>query len=122
MILKLKGFKLDFEAKSDVSGGFECDIFSDGNHLVIITGESVPSKTSGSNANMAYKHYYCQLGDDDYLKGFLKSGLLMKFPSALIEEYGGLFIRLINKIKSYGTKNTERLRAREKITFMNERC
>ncbi len=103
--LKSEGFVHEFEAKTDADGGFECNIFSNGEYVVIITGESVRSKTNDGKAEMAYKHYYCRLGNDDYLKRFLEYEVLMRNPGLLTQEYRGLFIRLMNKVESYGTKN-----------------
>ena len=107
--LKSKGFNLDFEAKADIDGGFECYMFSNGTYASIITGEIVRSRKGGGKAKMAYKHYYCQLGDDEYLKRFLESEGIMRNPSLLAGEYGGMFTGLINKVMDYGTEDAERL-------------
>ncbi len=107
--LKSKGFNLDFEAKADIDGGFECYMFSNETHVSIITGECLYAKKGGGKAKMVYKHYCCRLGDDEYLKRFLELENIMHNPSLLTGVYGGLFARLINKITSYGTKNAGRL-------------
>ena len=107
MGLKSKGFNLEFEAQADIDGGFECYMFSNGTYASIITGGIVRSRKEGGRAKMAYKHYYCQLGDDEYLKRFLESEGIMKNPSLLAGEYGGMFTGLIRKVMDYGTEDAE---------------
>lgn len=107
--LKSKGFSLDFEAKSDIESGFECTILSDGNHIVIISGKNIFSETKGNKTKMIYTHYYCRLGDDQYLTKFLESEVFARHSILLTGEYGGLFIKLIDRVMSYGTKNVELL-------------
>ncbi len=103
--LKSKGFILDFEVRADIDGGFECYIFSDSRNVVVIMGESVRSTRRGSKVKMAYKHYYCQIGDSEYLDGILDSEDLAGNPFLQTGLYGIMFKTLINRIKSYGTKN-----------------
>jgi len=105
--LESKGFRLDFEAKSDMDHGFECDIFSDGKHVVIITGKDTRSEKSDETEKMYYRHYYCQIGNDQHLEKFLDSEALLKNPSLFTGDYGELLTRLINKLKAYGTKKIE---------------
>lgn len=104
--LKPKGYKLDFEAKLNINGRFECSIFSDGERVVIIMGESVRSKTNGMTT-MLYRYHSCKLGDDGYLKKFIESEILMKNPSLLTGDYGEIFGRLIDKIRNYGTGSAD---------------
>lgn len=108
MGLQSKGFNLDFEAKADIGGGFECYMFSNGTDVLIITGKIARSRKGGSK-RMAYSHYYCQVGDDKYLKSFLDYEGIMRNPGLLTGEYGGLFCRLINKVMDYGTDDSELL-------------
>lgn len=107
--LKSKGFRLDFEAKSDIDNGFECDMFSDGKHLVIITGKGIHSEKSDEKEKMYYRQYYCQIGNDQHLKKFLDTEALIKNPSLFTGDYSELLTRLINKVKAYGTKKIELL-------------
>ena len=103
---KSKGYNLDFEVRLNLNGRFECSIFSDGERVVIITGESVRSKTSGM-AKMLYRYRSCKLGDHGYLKRFIEAEILMKNPSRLTGEYGEVFGSLIDKIRSYGKGNAD---------------
>ena len=107
--LKSEGFSLDFEAKADIDGGFECYIFSNEAHVALITAASVHSKNGGDKAEMVYKHYCCQLGDDEFLTRFLELEGIMGYPNLLTGEYGELFSRLVDKVKSYGTRNADLL-------------
>ena len=75
--LKSKGYNLDFEAKLAVNGRFECSIFSDGERVVILMGESLPSKKSGIT-KMLYRYHSCKLGDGVYLRKFIESEILIK--------------------------------------------
>ena len=104
--LKSKGYNLDFEAKSGINGRFECSIFSDDERVVVIMGESVRSKTGGV-AKMLYRYHSCKFGDDGDLKKFIESEILMKNPSLLTGEYGEIVCRLIDKIRSYGTRSVD---------------
>jgi len=104
--LKSKGYNLDFEVKLAINGRFECSIFSDGERVAIILGKSVRTKTSGIT-KMLYRYYSCKFGDDGYLRKFIESEILMKNPSLLTAEYGEIFGRLIDKIRSYGTKSAD---------------
>ena len=103
--LESKGFRLDFVAKTDLDGVFEYKVFSDGTNIVILIGESTHSMKKGSKIKMAYRHYCCQIGNDEYLKRFLEYEIVMRNPSLLKKDCKGLFDRLINKIKSYGTND-----------------
>ncbi len=103
--LKSNGFKLDFEAKADLYGGFECYLFSNGKYVAMITAKNVYSEKRSGGSKLVYKYYYCQLGDDEYLERFLELEGITKNPRLLAGEYGGLIIRLINKVKDYGRKN-----------------
>ncbi len=105
--LESKGFRLDFVVKKDLDGVFECKIFSDGTNLVIITGESTHSMNEGSEIQMAYRYYCCQIGNNEYLKRFLEYEIVMRNPSLLKKDCKGLSHRLITKIKSYGTKDID---------------
>jgi len=104
--LKSKGYNLEFEAKSGGNGRFECSIFSDGERIVVIMGESVRSKTGGIT-KMLYRYHSCKFGDDGDLREFIESEILMKNPSLLTGEYGEIVCRLIDKIRSYGTRNVD---------------
>ena len=103
--LKSNGFTLDFEAKADLYGGFECYLFSNGKYVAIITAKNVYSEKRRGETKLVYKYYYCQMGDDEYLERFLELEGITKNPCLLAGEYGGLIIRLINKVKGYGRKN-----------------
>ncbi len=103
--LESKGFSLDFVAKTDLDGVFEYKVFSDGTNVVILTGEGTHSMKDGGKIKMAYRHYCCQIGNDEYLKRFLEYEIVMRNPSLLKNDCKGLFDRFINKIKSYGTKD-----------------
>ena len=105
-VVKSKGYNLDFEAKLAINGRFECSIFSDGERVVIVMGESVRSKKSGIT-KMLYRYHSCKLGDDGYLGKFIESEILIKNPSLLTGEYGEIVGRLINKIRSYGTSSAD---------------
>ncbi len=105
--LESKGFSLNFVAKTDLDGVFECKIFSDGTDVVILTGESTHSMKEGGTIKMAYRHYCCRIGNDEYLKRFLEYEIVMRNPSLLKNECKGLLDRLINKIKSYGTDDMD---------------
>jgi hypothetical protein len=107
--LDLRDFNLDFEAKADLDGGFECNIFSNDNHVVIVTGKGEDSKTDDNNKRMKYRHYSCQIGDDRYLKSVLESADIIKDQGLLTGEYGSMFISLISKVNSYGTRDTEEM-------------
>jgi len=104
--LKSKGYNLDFEVKLAINGRFECSIFSDGERVVIIMGESVRSKTSGIT-KMLYRYHSCKVGDDGYLRKLIESEILMKNPSLLTGEYSAIFARLTDKIRNYGAKNAD---------------
>jgi len=104
--LKSKGYNLDFEAKSGINGSFECSIFSDGERVVVIIGESVRSKTGGIT-KMLYSYHSCKFGDDGFLRKFIESEILMKNPSLVTGEYGEIVCRLIDKIRSYGTRSVD---------------
>jgi hypothetical protein len=104
--LKSKGYNLDFEAKSGINSRFECSIFSDGERVVVIIGESVRSKTGGIT-KMLYRYHSCKVGDDGDLRKFIESEILMKNPSLLTGEYGEIVCRLIDKIRSYGTRSAD---------------
>ena len=104
--LKSKGYSLDFEVKLAINGRFECSLFSDGERVVIIMGESVRSKTSDLT-KMLYCYHSFKLGDDESLGKFIRSEILMKNPSLLTGEYGEISGRLIDKIRSYGTGNAD---------------
>lgn len=105
--LESKGLSLDFVAKTDLDGVFECKLFSDGTNVVILTGESTHSKKEGGKIKMAYRHYCCQIGNDEYLKRFLEYEIIMRNPGLLRGDYKGLLDRLIQKIKSFGTKDLD---------------
>jgi len=105
--LESEGFSLDFVTKTYLDGVFECKIFSDGTNVVILTGESIHSEQEGRDIKMAYRHYCCQIGNDEYLKRFLEYEVVMRNPGLLKGDYKGLFDRLINKIRSYGTKDID---------------
>jgi len=107
--LKSEGFSLDFEAKADIDGGFECYIFSNKANVALITAESVHSRNGGDKTTMVYKHYCCQLGDDEFLTRFLELEGIMEQPKLLTGEYDELFSRLVKKVKSYGTRDAELL-------------
>lgn len=107
--LKSEGFSLDFEAKADIGGGFECYIFSNEANVALITAESVHSRNGGDKTKMAYKHYCCQLGDDEFLEKFLELEGIIEHPNLMSGEYGELFSRLVDKVKSYGTRNADLL-------------
>jgi len=107
--LKSEGFSLDFEAKADIGGGFECYIFSNEANVALITAERVHSRNGGDKTTMVYKHYCCQLGDDEFLEKFLELEGIMEQPKLLTGEYGELFSRLVDKVKSYGTRKAELL-------------
>ena len=103
---KSKGYNLDFEAKLAINGRFECSVFSDGARVVVIIGESVRSKTGGIT-KMLYRYHSCKFGDDGYLRKLIESEILMKNPSLLTGEYGEIVCRLIDKIRSYGTRSAD---------------
>ena len=103
--LKSEGFNLDFEAKADIGGGFECYIFSNEVNVALITAQSIHSRNGGDKTKMVYKHYCCQLGDDEFLEKFLELEGIIKNPNLMTGEYGGLFSSLVDKVKSYGTRN-----------------
>ena len=107
--LKSEGFNLDFEAKADIDGGFECYIFSNEVHVTLITAESVHSKNEENKTAMVYKHYFCQLGDDEFLTRFLELEGIMEYPNLMTGEYDELFSRLVKKVKSYGTRDADLL-------------
>ena len=107
--LKSKGFRLDFEAKADMAEGFACYIFSNKDHVAIITSEHACSKRRCAGPKTVYRHYCCRIGDDEYLRNFLESEDIIGNLPLLNGEFGILFMTLINKVKSYGTKNAELL-------------
>ena len=107
--LDLRDFNLDFEAKADLDGGFECNIFSNDKHVVIVTGKGEDSKTGDNKKSMRYSHCSCQIGDDRHLTGFLESADIIKDRRLLTGEYGSMFLSLISKVTSYGTRDTEEM-------------
>ena len=107
MSLKSSGYHLEFKVKSAINGGFECNIFSDGKRVVIITGKCVHMMGQGGKTKMLYKYHHCQLGDKAYLEKYLESESLMKDPDLMTSEYGEMFRRLIDKIRSYGKIHLE---------------
>ena len=102
MGLRSKGYHLEFKVKSSINGGFECYIFSDGKRVVIIIGKRVHIMGRGDKTRMFYKYHYCQLGDKGYLEKFLESEILLRNPELLTGDYGEMFRRLIDKIRSFG--------------------
>jgi len=74
--------------------------------ISVILGESVRSKTGGIT-KMLYRYHSCKFGDDGDLREFIESEILMKNPSLLTGEYGEIVCRLIDKIRSYGTRNVD---------------
>jgi len=102
MGLRSKGYHLEFKVKSSINGGFECNIFSDGTRVVIIMGKRVHIMGQGGKTKMFYKYHCCQLGDKEYLEKFLESETIMRSPEQMSDEYGEMFRRLIDKIRSYG--------------------
>ncbi len=102
-----KGFALDFEANADIGGGYECFMFTNSTHVAVITGENVPSKTRGGRDRMAYRYYCFRFGDDRALHQFLVAEGINGNQNLFNGEYGPMFMRLINKLKSYGTRNAE---------------
>ncbi len=104
--LKSKGFNLDFEAKANINGGFECYIFTEGNHVAIVTGRRMRSKSKGVGPQMAYKTYFCPLGDDEYLRHVLESENIGKDSRMMNGIHRGLFKSLHEKVKSYGSSHS----------------
>jgi hypothetical protein len=100
--LEANGFTLDFEAKADIDGGFECYILSDKTHVAIITGENTFSRKKGNGQEMVYRHFFCQLGDQEYLEEFLGCIGVADNSDLLDGPYGSLFFWLINKVRQYG--------------------
>ena len=107
--LNSKGFQLEFEAMADIGGGYECYLFVNSSHLAVVTGENSSSRTRGGSANMVYRHYYCRFGDDQALNEILLSEGISGNRNLLNGEYGPLFLNLMNKIKSFGTRNADLL-------------
>jgi|GEM_PF-6392088 hypothetical protein len=107
--LDLRDFNLDFEAKADLDGGFECNIFSNDKHVVIVTGKGDGSKTGDNKKSMQYSHCSCKIGDDRHLTSFLESADIIKDRGLLTGEYGSMFLSLISKVTSYGTRDTEEM-------------
>ena len=102
MSLKSRGYHLEFKVKSVINGGFECYIFSDGKRVVIITGKCVHLVRQSVKTKMLYRYHHCQLGDMAYLEKYIESESFMKNPDLMTSEYGEMFRRLIDKIRSYG--------------------
>ena len=111
--LDLKNFNLDFKAKADLGGGFECNIFSNNQYVVIVTGKAENAKKGGKNKSMEYSHYFCEIGDDRYLTDFIESFLesmdIIRNPGLLTGEYGSMLNSLISKVNSYGIKDAEQM-------------
>ncbi len=107
--LNSRGFQLEFEARANIGGGFECYLFVNSSHLAVVSGENGSSRTRGGAANMVYRHYYCRFGDDQALNEILLSEGISGNQNLLNGEYGPLFINLMNKIKSFGTRNADLL-------------
>ncbi|SPD74466.1 hypothetical protein PITCH_A230152 [uncultured Desulfobacterium sp.] len=101
--LDLSSFNLDFRAKADLEGGFECNIFSTDKDLLIVTGKNVCPKTGTLNKRMKYRHFACRIGEESNLADFLDSEGITKEPEVINGEYGGLFTGIISKLDSYGT-------------------
>jgi len=101
---EMKGFRLEFESRADLDGGFECYIFANGTHVSFVTGKGAYS-TGVNGSGVKYRHYYCRIGDDAYLKKFLEVEGIMDNPPRLRGDYGAFFFRLIDKVMSYGTGN-----------------
>ena len=102
---RTKGYCLDFEARLNINGGVEYRIFSDGERIVVIRGESVRSKRNGVSG-MLYEYHSCKLGDSGHLEKIIKSEILRRNSHLLAGEYGEVFSKLVDKIRSYGAKST----------------
>lgn len=102
---KTKGYNLDFEAMLNINGGVEYRIFSDGENVVIIMGESARART-GNGSGVLYHYHCCKIGDNGYLEKVINSEILIKKPYLLADEYREVFSSLIDKIRSYGARDT----------------
>ena len=102
---EMKGFSLEFESKAAMGGGFECYIFSNKTHVTLVTGKNGPA-SNGDRSKVEYKHYCCRIGDDAYLKKFLEFECIAGNADLLPVHYAGFFTRLMDKVMSYGTKNS----------------
>ncbi len=105
--LKSRGFDFDFEAKADISGGFECYIFSNESHVAIVTGENSAPRRKHTESDLVYSYYCCPIGDGEYLRKFLQEKDILGNLSLLNGEYGELFTALIQRVNSYGVKNAD---------------